>query len=206
MEVSPRQKSRILPGMFRLSFSSCSSGSLSNVVDKSILLPNRNSSFNRFPSMCRRAATATTARSDSGPLSIRKVLDGSSSPANFTLKDVLKGRAACPTAPTVSPPNHPFRKLDKKKKHHKPEAGAVAVEDRWFSSEDERGEEEEEEDESTDTIFSSKSLSSSHSSGSHQQRKSRRSSSEVGILSTEDKANDGISSSNIMGSFAYYHI
>ncbi|KAK4781235.1 hypothetical protein SAY87_017341 [Trapa incisa] len=125
MEDSPRQKPRILPGMFRLSFASCSSRSHSNIVDKSILLSNRNSSFNRFPSMCRRSTPTvlepnpTTPRFESDPLSIQKVLDGPSSPASFTLKDVLKGRAACPTSPTVSPPNYPFRKLGKKKKHHK---------------------------------------------------------------------------------------
>ncbi|KAK4791539.1 hypothetical protein SAY86_031952 [Trapa natans] len=213
MEDSPRQKPRILPGMFRLSFASCSSRSHSNIVDKSILLSNRNSSFNRFPSMCRRSTPTvlepnpTTPRFESGPLSIQKVLDGPSSPASFTLKDVLKGRAACPTSPTVSPPNYPFRKLGKKKKHHKREAAVAAVKDQWFSSEEER----EEEDESTDTVFSSKSMSSSDSSRSHQQRmahhrqrRSRQSSSEMGILSMEDEPKDGTSNdnNNMRGSFA----
>ncbi|PKI66660.1 hypothetical protein CRG98_012855 [Punica granatum] len=126
-----------------------------------------------------------------GPFPIPRVPEDSI-PA-FTIGDVLRGRV-CPTAPIVSPLNHPFHKLDDNKKKHKCELSRF--EDRWFSSDDQREEEDE-----TDTLFSSRSFSSD-SSGSHRRRRSarrrRRSRSEVNVLpmDSDDKNN------NIKGSFA----
>ncbi|KAK4764758.1 hypothetical protein SAY86_025848 [Trapa natans] len=190
-DIIPGKLRMSLGSMFRPAFASCSSRKLSDVVEKSVLHPRRNS-FQSLPSKCR-ATSPIEPLSRSGPISIPKAPeDGVTA---FTLGDVLKGRLYRPSVSLASPPKNHFHD----RKNHK--QCEPLREYRWYSSDDEKEEEEDE----TDTLFSSKSFVSS-SSGSRQQqrlarrrrrRRRKRSRSEVGVLPMDSEDGNGIE-----GSFA----
>lgn len=154
METHP--KLRRVPSMFGTSFASCSSRTISDVINKAVAVPLPRP----FPSICR-PSTASTDTYLPEPT------------APVTIADILKGRFCPSAAPPSTPPRHLLHQNTQKRQSTKKVILATSV--CSFSSDDDERETEyevdEEEEDETDTLFSSGSFSSDSSAGIFSRRR-----------------------------------